>query len=71
MIEDWKPHFVKSSDGVSFEVRTFASEEVVAVGCSSLPGCYSQGDTEQEPLENIVDAIELYLEVTAELETTR
>ncbi len=28
----------------------------------SLPGCVSQGETEQEALENIVDAIRLYLE---------
>ena len=28
----------------------------------SLPGCYSQGDTEQEALDNIREAIELYIE---------
>lgn len=28
----------------------------------SLPGCISQGDTEKEALENIKEAIELYLE---------
>ena len=28
----------------------------------SLPGCISQGDTKQEALENIKEAIELYLE---------
>lgn len=27
-----------------------------------LPGCYSQGDTMEETLENIKDAISLYLE---------
>lgn len=27
-----------------------------------LPGCYSQGDTMEETLENIKDAITLYLE---------
>ena len=27
-----------------------------------LPGCHSQGDTEKEALENIKEAIELYLE---------
>ncbi len=28
----------------------------------SLPGCISQGDTREEALENIREAIELYLE---------
>lgn len=28
----------------------------------SLPGCISQGDTKQEALRNIKEAIELYLE---------
>jgi predicted RNase H-like HicB family nuclease len=28
----------------------------------SLPGCVSEGDTEQEALQNIREAIELYLE---------
>jgi predicted RNase H-like HicB family nuclease len=28
----------------------------------SLPGCISEGDSEQEALENIREAIELYLE---------
>lgn len=29
----------------------------------SLPGCISEGDTKEEALENIKEAIELYLEV--------
>ncbi len=28
----------------------------------SLPGCISEGDTEQEAMENIREAVELYLE---------
>lgn len=28
----------------------------------SLPGCYSQGETEAEALENIREAIELHIE---------
>lgn len=28
----------------------------------SLPGCISEGDTEEEAVENIKEAIELYLE---------
>ncbi len=32
------------------------------VTCPSLPGCYSQGDTVEEALANIKEAIELCLE---------
>jgi predicted RNase H-like HicB family nuclease len=30
--------------------------------CPSLPGCISQGQTEDEALNNIKEAIELYIE---------
>lgn len=33
-----------------------------AVWCPELPGCVSAGETETEALENIREAIELYLE---------
>lgn len=33
------------------------------VSCPALPGCHSQGDTEQEAVENIKDAILGCLEV--------
>jgi antitoxin HicB len=32
------------------------------VSCPALPGCHSQGDTMEEALENIKEAIECYLE---------
>lgn len=32
------------------------------VECPSLPGCYSQGETKEEALENIREAIALALE---------
>ena len=34
----------------------------------SLPGCISQGKTKEEALENIKEAIEIYLEVLQEKE---
>jgi predicted RNase H-like HicB family nuclease len=37
------------------------------VECPSIPGCISQGETKQEALENIQDAITACLEVRAEL----
>lgn len=33
----------------------------------SLPGCLSQGDTKEEALANIREAIELFIEALAEL----
>jgi predicted RNase H-like HicB family nuclease len=37
------------------------SDEDFAVAVPALPGCHSQGATEQEPRENIIDAIREYL----------
>ena len=42
------------------------SEEGVSVCVPGLPGCWSQGATEVEALENIRDAIEEYLAAVAE-----
>jgi predicted RNase H-like HicB family nuclease len=39
---------------------------VFVVECPSIPGCVSQGKTEQEALANIEDAIKQCLEVRAE-----
>jgi predicted RNase H-like HicB family nuclease len=36
------------------------------VECPAIPGCISQGETKQEAIENIKDAIKLCLEVRAE-----
>lgn len=35
-----------------------------AAYCPELPGCCSAGDTEEEALENVKEAISLYLEPT-------
>jgi len=42
------------------------SKEGYAVGCPALPGCWSQGATEEEALQNIRIAIREYLEVLQE-----
>jgi len=39
---------------------------IFIVECPSIPGCVSQGKTEQEAIENIKDAIKQCLEVRAE-----
>ena len=36
------------------------------VECPSIPGCVSQGETRDEAIENIKDAIKVCLEVRAE-----
>jgi predicted RNase H-like HicB family nuclease len=43
------------------------SEEGFAVSCPGLPGCWSQGATEEEALANIRDAIGEYLGVVNEM----
>ena len=52
---------------MKYKVILQQSEEGLAVSVPGLPGCHSQGATEQEALENISDAIEEYLEVVEEL----
>ena len=44
-----------------YEVKLLKSEEGYSVWCPALPGCWSQGATEPEALENIKDAITEYL----------
>ncbi len=43
------------------------SEEGYSVSCPGLPGCWSQGASEAEALENIRSAIQEYLGVVEEL----
>ena len=53
---------------MKYKVRLEKTEEGYAVWCPGLPGCWSQGATEEEALENIKDAIETYLATIDELE---
>lgn len=52
---------------MKYKVALIRSEEGFSVSVPGLPGCCSQGATEQEALENIAVAIREYLEVAAEL----
>jgi predicted RNase H-like HicB family nuclease len=52
---------------VKYMVKLERTEEGYAVWCPGLPGCWSQGATEEEALENIKDAIATYLATAAEL----
>lgn len=46
---------------MKYRIALHKSEEGYAVSVPGLPGCWSQGATEQEALQNIQDAIREYL----------
>jgi predicted RNase H-like HicB family nuclease len=48
---------------MKYKVVLVKSEEGYSVSCPGLPGCWSQGETESEALENIGAAIQEYLDV--------
>lgn len=50
-----------------YKIVLHKSEEGYSVSCPGLPGCWSQGSTEAEALENIQDAIREYLAAVEEL----
>ena len=51
---------------MKYKVALLQSEEGFSVWVPSLPGCCSQGETEEEALTNIEIAIREYLEVVTE-----
>ena len=51
---------------MKYRVVLHQSEEGFSVSCPGLPGCWSQGATEAEALENVRSAIEEYLAAVAE-----
>ena len=52
---------------MNYKVLLHESEEGFSVSCPGLPGCWSQGATEAEALENIEDAIREYLAAVDDL----
>jgi predicted RNase H-like HicB family nuclease len=48
---------------MKYRIALHKSEEGYSVSVPGLPGCWSQGVTEREALENIKDAIREYLSV--------
>ncbi|MEE9263952.1 MAG: type II toxin-antitoxin system HicB family antitoxin [Vicinamibacteria bacterium] len=48
---------------MKYKVVLKHSDEGVSASVPGLPGCWSQGATEQEALDNIKDAIREYLSV--------
>ncbi len=51
---------------MKYKVVLQESDEGFSISCPGLPGCWSQGKTEQEAIENIKDAIREYLAAVAE-----
>ena len=51
---------------MKYKIALYKSGEGYSVSVPGLPGCWSQGSTEAEALENIKDAITEYLEVVEE-----
>jgi len=51
---------------MKYKVKLEKADEGYAVWCPGLPGCWSQGATEEEALENIKDAIAVYLKTVYE-----
>jgi predicted RNase H-like HicB family nuclease len=52
---------------MKYKVALKKSKEGYSVSCPGLPGCWSQGKTEDEALENIQYAIREYLEAAVKI----
>lgn len=50
-----------------YKIALQETEEGFSVSVPGLPGCWSQGATEEEALENIRDAIQEYMAARDEL----
>lgn len=51
---------------MKYRIALHKSDEGYSVSVPGLPGCWSQGASEKEALENIKDAIREYLSVVDE-----
>ncbi|MBI3787931.1 MAG: type II toxin-antitoxin system HicB family antitoxin [Ignavibacteriales bacterium] len=50
-----------------YKVNLKKTDEGYSIWCPGLPGCWSQGESEKEALENVKDAIQAYLETVDQL----
>ena len=46
---------------MKYTVALYHTDEGISVSVPALPGCWSEGDAEEEALANIRDAIQEYL----------
>lgn len=52
---------------MKYKIALQQTEEGFSVSVPGLPGCWSQGATEEEALKNIRDAINEYIETREEM----
>ena len=52
---------------MKYKIALLKTDEGYSVSVPGLPGCWSQGSTEAEAIENIHDAIQEYLAARDEL----
>ncbi|MEM9998202.1 MAG: type II toxin-antitoxin system HicB family antitoxin [Bacteroidota bacterium] len=52
---------------MTYRVALDETDEGYAVSCSGPPGCWSEGQIEEEALANIRDAIAAYVDVARSL----
>ncbi len=57
----------KAEIRMRYKVSLKKTDEGYAVWVPGLPGCWSQGKTEEEALDNIKDAIKAYLRTAEDL----
>jgi predicted RNase H-like HicB family nuclease len=57
-----RPIMVKVMKNITLPIVIEADGDGFFVSCPALQGCYSQGDTYEEAVENIKDAIKLHIE---------
>ena len=56
---------------MKYRVNLKKTEEGYSVWVPGLPGCWSQGKSEAEALENVQDAISAYLETVDKITTDK
>ena len=56
---------------MKYRVNLKKTEEGYSVWVPGLPGCWSQGKSEDEALENVKDAISAYLEAVDKITTDK
>lgn len=52
---------------MKYKIALYKTEEGISVSVPGLPGCWSQGSTEEEAIANIINAIKDYQEVAETL----
>ena len=52
---------------VKYRIALYPSEDGFSVSCPGFPGCWSQGETEEEAIKNIQIAIQEYLAAIEDL----